>query len=1000
MMENHAPQLTFASMTLGTVEDTPLVAQGSMADADGDAITLSIQASPAHGTLSTTVTDGTVTVTYSPAQNYFGADAFTLQAADAAGGSSGPVAFSVIVTSVADAPVAVADAVTVGEDDGTVTFAMLTANDSDPVEGDSALAIASVTQSMNGAAVAVVVPASVTYVVDAVHNGLGEGETATDSFSYTIQNDGMAQASAVVTVTITGANDAPSFSSLPLTTACQAGAALSIPVNVSDPDATDTPMVAITSESCPGAYTVGPGPSVVGECPALAANCTINLEVTDGIATRPGTLTLLGGNVVYVQAGATGSGAGWGSAGLTGATGNLQGAIDLAIATGRSVWVKADTFTGSFGISAATGALRIYGGFAGTETFASERPAVTFSTLDGGDSGRVLSITGSNVLLDGLDLAHGFLQGDGEAGAGLLVGGSQVGIVRCAIRANELDGGNGIGVAGGSVVGAGAYIDNSTVAIDQSFFIHNFANAGDGQGEGADGGHAFGGAVAINASVVSISGSVFLRNRAEAGGGGAGVVGGTGGNGGTAWGGAVYAEASQLYVESSYFFYNRVLGNEGGNGGDGAPGTPGGAGGPGGHGGEARGGAIHSNDSVLQVYLGTFMNNRVLSGYGGIGGDGGAGVSNGNGGDGGAGGWGGDAFGGSVSSSSLQDVAIEQCVFSSDQTLTGGGAQGGLGGDGAGTGVGGSGGAGGTGGNTGGGSVHADRPFGQSAQGTLLLGSVSILGSNATPGSGGNGGNGGAGTSGGDGGDGGDGGTSAGAGARVVLDGFICWHCTIYDNEANNGGGGSFGSGGAPDGANGSDGNSPNEGSGGLSVPTGSLMLHASVLVGNNGGFPNEALDNLDGDDLFDYNCSDQANLVGASGNAGVADAAIFALSGQVFLNQSDVCVDLVAPAFSTGIGLAWATMTTSDDLSLDVTPPDAGAHYLPRVIRTLTAPASEGNPLVWEQEGAEGCVVVQAEPFLLTTVTGPTGSVVESAAAAEYGALVCQGVGAPFFFP
>ena len=66
------------SQVISTSEDTPAGVALTATDADGDTLSFSIVASPAHGTLTGTAPN----VTYTPTPNYFGPDSFTFKAND------------------------------------------------------------------------------------------------------------------------------------------------------------------------------------------------------------------------------------------------------------------------------------------------------------------------------------------------------------------------------------------------------------------------------------------------------------------------------------------------------------------------------------------------------------------------------------------------------------------------------------------------------------------------------------------------------------------------------------------------------------------------------------------------------------------------------------------------------------------------------------------------------------------------------------------------------
>src|SRR5207247_2384680 len=80
-------------------------------DAEGSALTFTIVAAPAHGTLSGTAP----AVTYTPAANYNGPDGFTFKANDGTVDSN-VATVTITVASVNDAPVASDETVTTDED--------------------------------------------------------------------------------------------------------------------------------------------------------------------------------------------------------------------------------------------------------------------------------------------------------------------------------------------------------------------------------------------------------------------------------------------------------------------------------------------------------------------------------------------------------------------------------------------------------------------------------------------------------------------------------------------------------------------------------------------------------------------------------------------------------------------------------------------------------------------------------------------------------------------
>jgi hypothetical protein len=139
-------------------------------------------------------------VTYNPAANHTGPDAFTFKVND--GSVDSLVAtVSISVTAVNDAPTAVADSATTNED--TATAIDVLANDSD-VDGD-ALSVTAITAPSHGTSVLITSGADagkILYTPDANYNG-------TDSFTYKATDGTLTSAATTVSISVTAVNDAP-----------------------------------------------------------------------------------------------------------------------------------------------------------------------------------------------------------------------------------------------------------------------------------------------------------------------------------------------------------------------------------------------------------------------------------------------------------------------------------------------------------------------------------------------------------------------------------------------------------------------------------------------------------------------------------------------------------------------------------------------------------------------------------------------------------------------
>ncbi|MFF7709138.1 Ig-like domain-containing protein [Pseudomonas sp. NPDC007930] len=119
-------------ITLNGTEDTPLQGSVSASDADHDALTFSVTAQPAHGTL-VFAADGSFT--YTPAANFNGTDSFTYQVADPDGGVASATV-TLAIAAVNDAPVLSSPIGTTSAADSSVVNLNLASHFTD-VDGDT-----------------------------------------------------------------------------------------------------------------------------------------------------------------------------------------------------------------------------------------------------------------------------------------------------------------------------------------------------------------------------------------------------------------------------------------------------------------------------------------------------------------------------------------------------------------------------------------------------------------------------------------------------------------------------------------------------------------------------------------------------------------------------------------------------------------------------------------------------------------------------------------------
>lgn len=185
--------LVSAPALLVVAEDGTLAAQLSASDPNGDSLSYSLSTQATHGTAAITSAGA---VTYTPAANYNGADAFSATVADGHGGSS-TATFNITVTAVNDAPVIITRTLNYVEDQQSTQTLTVT----DP-EGDS-FSLVDASQPAHGDVLSIDANGGVLYQPDANFHGQD---------SFTVQaTDSRGAASAVVTITldVASVNDAP-----------------------------------------------------------------------------------------------------------------------------------------------------------------------------------------------------------------------------------------------------------------------------------------------------------------------------------------------------------------------------------------------------------------------------------------------------------------------------------------------------------------------------------------------------------------------------------------------------------------------------------------------------------------------------------------------------------------------------------------------------------------------------------------------------------------------
>lgn len=188
-----------------TLEDVPVTIAATTllandTDAEGDALTISINTQPVNGTL---VQNADGSLTYTPAANFNGVDSFTYRVCD--NGSPalcGVGTVRIPVTAVNDAPVAKDDQYTTNED-GVLTVAApgVLFNDSDPDNAQNTLTASLVSGPAHGTAI-INANGGFTYTPDANYDGQ-------DTITYRVCDPSGACDTGIVVISVQPVNDPP-----------------------------------------------------------------------------------------------------------------------------------------------------------------------------------------------------------------------------------------------------------------------------------------------------------------------------------------------------------------------------------------------------------------------------------------------------------------------------------------------------------------------------------------------------------------------------------------------------------------------------------------------------------------------------------------------------------------------------------------------------------------------------------------------------------------------
>jgi VCBS repeat-containing protein len=201
---------------------------------DGGTAVIELTQLPNRG--GTVVVVGT-TLVYTPAPDFFGNETFRYRLSDGIGIPQEALV-TVRVTAVNDAPVALDASFATNEDALLSTSVASSASDVDP--GD-VLTFSAPASSVLGASIAMNANGTFSYnpAVSTALNALAVGETATDSFLYTVSDGHGGTATATVSIQVSGVNDAPTASPAAFGTDEASAINQTLAGLASDPDTSD-----------------------------------------------------------------------------------------------------------------------------------------------------------------------------------------------------------------------------------------------------------------------------------------------------------------------------------------------------------------------------------------------------------------------------------------------------------------------------------------------------------------------------------------------------------------------------------------------------------------------------------------------------------------------------------------------------------------------------------------------------------------------------------------
>ena len=335
---------TVSNQSVTTIEDTLINITLLGTDIDGDMLTYSIVDNSTNGTVSLDENK----VNYTPNENYNGEDSFTFKVNDGSEDSNTAIV-NITVTAVNDAPVAVANTLTINED-ASLTSTNVIANDTDG-DGDT-LSLTAVSTAGTGTVAVNADGLSIDYTPAANFNG-------TEIITYTVSDGTLTDVTGTLTITVTALNDAPVAVANTLTVLEDAAlTSTDVIANDTDVDQNNSYVISVTAASSSN-YTLS-GLDVNGNVTGNDPNLTFSVgdQITFSVNAA--------GHPFYLK---TVAGTG---------TGNLiSGVTNNGTTSGSVVWTPTATGTYYYQCS-------LHSGMVGTITIVNSLSLTAVSTAGSG----------------------------------------------------------------------------------------------------------------------------------------------------------------------------------------------------------------------------------------------------------------------------------------------------------------------------------------------------------------------------------------------------------------------------------------------------------------------------------------------------------------------------------------------------------------------------------------------------------------------------------------